>query len=220
MQAIVSEPRVLAIRVPAECGFKCTRCLSPDHNQGDVDAVFEAAVREAKTGKYDLVYITSDGDTGRYDRYMELVNELQQYVGVASLSNTFMACRPLMWWLEISDHYDRAVHSAVTCCRGLGVEPVLATVWDGKGAEPDRAAIANKFGVDLVLQRKQRTEGRATYAGGVTRMYVRPGYAPKWFIPIAAYEGMEGIGAIQPLKCIDTYGNEVDRFRGSSVRPQ
>lgn len=210
---------VLAIRVPAPCALECSYCCSPNHDQGDAEAVFKAASEAAKTGKYQYAYVTSTGDTGRFRFYPELVGCLQAYgIKVCPLGHTKHMLLTGMPWAEISVKPQIPILAtrAVRYAREQGIVPIGSTVWSG---EVDLEEIADEFDFDAVLHRSLRAEGASTDVGGVSSVWRRPGVDLKGWMPIKAYRGLEDLEGVVP-DCIDTFGNRVGAFIGDSVRPQ
>lgn len=198
--------QVLAVQLPAPCPLSCDFCRTPNHAEGDSNAVFEKVVAELP--QYEELYLTSNGETGFSPVFKKLVNAAQNLgVKVSVLCATPVSVVPGLCRVEISvnQHTYSVAHAAIKKAKALGIPFVVSVIEDQK-FPLDFETAADMVGADGVLIRALQKEGRSDHEGGKTRVWQRPG-SKLGFFPVSAYSELVGYG--ETPVCIDHFGHAV-----------
>lgn len=202
---------VLSIQAPARCGLRCLICRTPEHNSGNPEKVLDLA--KQLSGRYQEVYITSNGETGLSPIFSDLVRMFQDKdVAVSVLCATQASVVPGLKRVEISVNpwTIRTAPKAIEKAKRLNIPFAISMVDDGTN-KIDLEATANEYGATGVLVRALQREGRSTHSAGHTRIYQRPGSDLGKF-PSRCYAELAGIGYASD--CIDHDGQLVPLLGG------
>lgn len=205
--------KTLAVQLPAPCPLNCAFCRTPEHRVGNSVAVCSRVFESL--GGVSEVYLTSNGETGLFPGYRELVAKLTRKTRVAILGATDRSVVPGISRAEISvNRYTEPLAvRAIAKANGMGIPVVASLVDDGdEGFDlSDLPGMADRLGVDAVLVRALQAEGRSARSGGISRSYVRDGTRLGNF-PVACYKELEGMGG--PVESINHNGNIVPFLGG------
>lgn len=207
--------QILAVQIGAPCYVECGFCRTPKHELGDLEATFRAV--EARLDGVSKVYATSTGETGLSPIFGRIVELVQGHgIKLSVLCATAESVVPALGHVEVSvNKYTKALAmETIQKARDLSIPTALSIVDSGKTPD-DLEGLANEFGVDAVLQRALRKEGRSRRTSGISRFWKRSGIDMGAF-PIAAYGELQDAGLGHPATCIDHFGNEVPML-GSPV---
>ena len=200
--------RVLAVQLPAPCPLACGFCRTPQHDEGDPEAVYGAVIRDLP-GHQEL-YLTSNGETGLSTVFRRLVQFATGLgVKISVLCATERSIVPGLCRVEVSlNEFTRPLAlRAIEKAKALGVPVVVSIVNDSDELSPtDLEKLADEHGAAGVIARGRQKEGRSATQAGKTLVYQRPGIDIGSF-PISAYSELAGFGA--PVSCIDHFGRSV-----------
>lgn len=205
--------KVLAVQLPAPCPLSCDFCRTPNHAEGDSNAVFEKVVAELP--RYEELYLTSNGETGLSPIFQKLIDVAHGLgVKVSVLCATPISVVPGLCRVEISlnQNTHNVAHDAIKKAKTLGIRFVVSVIENQK-FPLDPETVAYEVGADGVLIRPLQKEGRYRYdhkgggkEGGEARVWQRPGSELGSF-PVSAYAELVGYG--ETPVCIDHFGHAV-----------
>jgi MoaA/NifB/PqqE/SkfB family radical SAM enzyme len=197
--------KVLAVQLPAICPLHCDFCRTPNHAEGDSDAVFEKVVAELP--RYEELYLTSNGETGFSPIFQKLVDVAHGLgVKVSVLCATAKSVVPGLCRVEISlnEYTEPLATRAIEKAKRLGIPVVISMV--DTGVPIHLEDVTRQYGVDGVLVRSLQAEGKSHNNAGSTRWFSRVEGSLGHF-PAAAYRELSGRGA--ETTCINHLGHTV-----------
>lgn len=200
---------VLAVQLPAICPLHCRFCRTPDHGEGDPDAVFLKVAEEIPWCKE--LYLTSNGETGLSSIFTSIIGIARNFgIKVSVLCATEKSVVPGLCRVEVSlNEYTRPLAlRAFKKARELDIPLVISIVSEinGQNQNIHLEEVANEHNADGVILRPLQMEGRSSRAIGTTRVYQRPG-SNLGFFPVSAYAELVGYG--EAATCIDHFGRIV-----------
>ncbi|MEI6022309.1 MAG: radical SAM protein [bacterium] len=203
----MKKQKILAVQLPAPCPLGCSFCRTPKHNEGDSEKVIATVLKELPS--CDEVYLTSNGETGLFvgfDELLEKIFNLGKRVSV--LCATKASVRSGLTRVEISlnKFTNDMAKNAIQKAKDLNIPIVISVVDDGSTVI-DLPKLLTEYGVDGVLVRALQNEGRSTSSAGVTR-YLKTNDSSIGICPIPAYREIPKNDTIDTF-CIDHFGNHV-----------
>ncbi len=201
--------KVLAIQLPAPCGFACPNCRFKNHNDGDPDKLFLTLERKIVSEHYDEVYITSNGETGRSVIFNKTISLLKSYkIPISVLCASQVSIVPGLKRVEISIHHSiLTVEEAIVKAKSFDI-PIILSVIDDELSPIDCKSLVDRFGVEGILVRALQNEGRSIKSAGKSEYYVAETCSRDIGVfPVVAYKELLEFG--RSVECLDEYGNNV-----------
>lgn len=204
--------KILAVQLPANCYFDCWNCRLPDHGEGDIGKVTDAI--NLNSNKVDEVYLTSNGETGLFPGFKDLVSNLiAQNKKVSVLCASQCSVVPGLTRVEISfrSFMKEVALCAIKKAQMLNIPIALSFIDDGK-TDLVPEVIALNMNVDAMLVRALQPEGRSSESHGTTRYQI---FSKKdiGIFPLPAYREIPSNG--HEIICIDHFGKLVPYLGGS-----